>query len=85
MKLSLNFLDKMDYAILDIGYETVELRIFTEGKYETELSYPRSSGTGNSAADPGDAADEGAETKTTVTLHGQIAMPPYSVQYFHQI
>ncbi len=29
---------KMDYAILDIGYETVELRIFTEGKYETEKS-----------------------------------------------
>ena len=29
---------KMDYAILDIGYETVELHIFTEGKYETEKS-----------------------------------------------
>ena len=72
-----------------------------QGSFEKVLSYPCAAEAGKSscdsaaetAADTSASEDGSADTPETaagtvtetVTIQGQIVMPPYSVQYFHQV
>ena len=56
-----------------------------QGTFEKALSYPCNAEGEGKAADAGETENGHAQTKETVTLQGQISMPPYSVQYFRQL
>ena len=72
-----------------------------QGSFEKVLSYPCAAEAGKSSCDSAaetaadTSASEDGSTDTpetaagtvteTVTIQGQIVMPPYSVQYFHQV